>query len=127
MFSFTSFSPGFRMTRPHWGYRQVRTLRGVHAGQIYWKITSIPQYNQKIIVLCEPFQDSRGNWKYKYANWPFDKKGRNFSSEGFCSDAGVVAYNDGLWNRINHLRRTWHRCKSNAELTLIKSGLTKGL
>jgi len=93
--------------RPHWGPKQVRTLRGLNAGQVYLFVCTLPSQNSyKRIILSKPFQDSKGFWKYKYAYWRFErKKGFGPLLEGFCSDVGIVPYSSGAWNQSNSLRR----------------------
>ena len=102
-----SFSTGAQTKRPHWGPRQVRTLRGLHAGQIYLKVDARTQSSNKIIVLSEPFQDPKRKWKYKFIYWPFKEGELNFLFEGYCADMGIVP-DGGFWNQTNSLQRTWH-------------------
>jgi len=116
-----------QVKRPHWGPKQVRTLRGLNAGQIYLYVHAPSSYQSsyKIIILSKPFQDSKGFWKYKYASWPLRKKKRSgLLHEHFCCDSGIVPYRSGTWNQGNSLRRIQYFL-SKKELAKIHSILTK--
>lgn len=119
-------SLGNCLIRPYWGYGQVRTLRGIHIGQIYWEVLNHLQSSKKIIILSEPFQNDKGLWKYEYTNWPLLKKetGSLFLKEEYCCDVGIHPYDNDLWNSQNWICRTWHRRRNIREVALIKSKLT---
>lgn len=111
--------------RPHWGLRQVRSLSGLKVGQICKiKHSHLEGNDHNIIVLSEPFQNSKGQWTYEYTYWPL-KGDFNLILTAFCDDKGIVPYDDGKWNRTNSIHRTGRLRLSGRKLAKIRSKLTK--
>lgn len=96
-------STGCTFERPHWGSKQVRALQEILVGQICLKIKRLGS-TSKIIILSKPFRDDSGDWKFRYTDFPVRKE--SFLNETFCSDSGILPYDNGSWNEKNYLLRT---------------------
>lgn len=97
--------PPLGTDRPHFGKRQVRTLRGIKVGNKYRKMYEKHGPGKFWVVKEEPFQDSDGDWWVKCYIY-YSPRGEKTVQKHSLADAGVVAYTSGFpWNQFNWPKR----------------------
>lgn len=97
-------SVGLVDKRPHFGSKQVRTLRGIKRGRIFFEKDG-ELMSLLIKISREPYQEKDGSW-WVMCSHSYDH-GKTWSGNQTLSlqDHNLFPYEGGVWNTSNWLKR----------------------
>lgn len=101
--------PSLVQSRPFHGWRQIRNVSDIIPGKYYVSIENTS--TRTILVLKKPQNDLGGNLYFMYM-----AEGDPVPKRKYCSDAGVISNNRGLWNSTNCLKSSKKKRLTNGEL-----------
>lgn len=92
-----------RMQRPIFDDRQVMSFEDLEIGGLYEMTTGAgtdDESSYELVLTSQPYVNAYGHWEIKYRSYlgaiPCD-------SHIYLSDAGVIPYCEGFWNRTNYM------------------------
>jgi hypothetical protein len=90
-------------TRPVW-VGQILSPTELTPNTFLWKVY---KDDESLILIMSPAYTKDGACRYDFVHWRGDWPLGRFIYSGFCTDAGLVAYEPiGWWNPYNHLERS---------------------